>query len=538
VYSMEERDDADALVPVGPVQAPARHRPLVVDVFGVPRELGTLPAALHSDVRTTVLGLTRIANGRGKPISLSHERAAAVDEALRRGGAFAGGTMELQTAIMEWRADCRAAVDASGINAYYDAWRAEGYTSALGGAQDALTRRCAELTGLSPRGDAPLLLDLGCGSGLSIQPLEAKGFRVIGVDLSIEMLRTARRAGAEVVQADISRPLPFRSAVFDSAISVSALQFLCEPDTRNGIAVEERLRTCFSHLRRVVTAGEGSATATGLQFHPADAEADPRLVLAAARAEGCVAALVLDQPHHTSAKRWFAYVAAPPPIGLPSSTAAESSSVLDTNGANCGCGEPAICGMHAPLQAPCLLTLQQWVRGRSPASLPLPVMPADHVAWLELEHVRLAHKLLRYLRRVEAQEDRDRVRAVEPTDTPSELPAGDGDAPCTPSANCGASGLAVAGHGGPSLVGGRKKRRKDKGWLAPGADLSGMGAAMSVAEREVASRLRVQLGIAPGDCPTLDELQARQPEVLRVLHGAHKLVNQSTHVLNPVACDI
>jgi hypothetical protein len=65
-----------------------------------------------------------------------------------------------------------------------------------------------------------------------------------------------------------------------------------------------------------------------------------------------------------------------------------------------------------------------------------------------------------------------------------------------------------------------------------------MGAAMSVAEREVASRLRVQLGIAPGDCPTLDELQARQPEVLRVLHGAHKLVNQSTHVLNPVACDI
>jgi hypothetical protein len=26
--------------------------------------------------------------------------------------------------------------------------------------------------------------------------------------------------------------------------------------------------------------------------------------------------------------------------------------------------------------------------------------------------------------------------------------------------------------------------------------------------------------------------------VLRVLHGAHKLVNQSTHVLNPVACDI
>jgi len=35
-----------------------------------------------------------------------------------------------------------------------------------------------------------------------------RGCAVIGIDLSLEMLRTARRAGAEVVQADMSQPLP------------------------------------------------------------------------------------------------------------------------------------------------------------------------------------------------------------------------------------------------------------------------------------------------------------------------------------------
>ncbi|KOO31654.1 serine threonine kinase, partial [Chrysochromulina tobinii] len=206
-------------------------RSLSVRIFGVSRDIGLLPTRVHSDVRTTVLGLTRAVTERGKPIRLPDERAATVDAALRAGGIFGGGTAELAGCVSAWYIAQRAEGDAAGINAYYDEFRAEGYTAALGGAQEELTHRCAELAGLpsAPTGAPPLVLDLGCGSGLSIGPLVRRGCAVIGIDLSLEMLRTARRAGAEVVQADMSQPLPLRTGLFDGLTSVSALQFLCEP---------------------------------------------------------------------------------------------------------------------------------------------------------------------------------------------------------------------------------------------------------------------------------------------------------------------
>jgi len=59
-------------------------------------------------------------------------------------------------------------------------------------------------------------------------PLCRLGARVLGLDLSLEMLRVARRSGAQVVQADMARPLPFRSGLFDGLISVR--------DARKGVA--------------------------------------------------------------------------------------------------------------------------------------------------------------------------------------------------------------------------------------------------------------------------------------------------------------
>ena len=38
---------------------------------------------------------------------------------------------------------------------------------------------------------------------------------MLGLDLSLEMLRLARRSGVDVVQADMSRPLPLRANLFD-----------------------------------------------------------------------------------------------------------------------------------------------------------------------------------------------------------------------------------------------------------------------------------------------------------------------------------
>ena len=323
-------------------------RSLSVQIFGVSRDIGLLPTRMHSDVRTTVLGLTRAVTERGKPIRLPDERAATVDAALRAGGIFGGGTAELAGCVSAWYIAQRAEGDAAGINAYYDEFRAEGYTAALGGAQEELTHRCAELAGLpsAPTGAPPLVLDLGCGSGLSIGPLVRRGCAVIGIDLSLEMLRTARRAGAEVVQADMSQPLPLRTGLFDGLTSVSALQFLCEPV--RGRSADERLRMLFVETVRVLgtarllgtarvlgtapglrrSSGSGSsgsssgvdgeslfssvdATCSGpcaaFQFHPSCPQTHPPLVVRAARAAGCVAAALVDQPHHTSGRRWFVY---------------------------------------------------------------------------------------------------------------------------------------------------------------------------------------------------------------------------------------
>lgn len=63
------------------------------------------------------------------------------------------------------------------------------------------------------------LLDLGCGTGLLASRL---GRRVVGLDLSSEMLRLARRRGAAAVQGDLDA-LPFSDHAFAAVLSFTAL---------------------------------------------------------------------------------------------------------------------------------------------------------------------------------------------------------------------------------------------------------------------------------------------------------------------------
>jgi SAM-dependent methyltransferase len=69
-------------------------------------------------------------------------------------------------------------------------------------------------TGLRP-GDHALLarcpdgtVDLGCGPGRLTGALAASGRRVLGVDVSPQAVRYARRHGAPVLRQDLFRPLP------------------------------------------------------------------------------------------------------------------------------------------------------------------------------------------------------------------------------------------------------------------------------------------------------------------------------------------
>ena len=235
-------------------QPSVRTRPLQVTCFAVNRWLGELPTHLHTDVRTLLMKFVRDASGKGKTIELSSKRISAVDAALRAGGVFSG-VAHLHQAVDQWKTESRLEADATGINKYYDEWRSEGYDRDLVVAQRTLTLRCFELTGIDPMCSSPFVLDLGCGSGLSMSPLAERGcIGCIGIDLSIEMLRVARRRGAEVVQVDISQPLPFRKGCFDAMTSTSAIQFLCEPV--GGRTPEERLASLFSESRRILSHSE------------------------------------------------------------------------------------------------------------------------------------------------------------------------------------------------------------------------------------------------------------------------------------------
>jgi predicted TPR repeat methyltransferase len=82
--------------------------------------------------------------------------------------------------------------------------------------------RIADLLAAALPGRDARLIDLGCGTGRVGERLKAHGFsRIDGLDLSSDMLKVAAIKGAYrgLIEADLTRPLPFASATYDAAVS-------------------------------------------------------------------------------------------------------------------------------------------------------------------------------------------------------------------------------------------------------------------------------------------------------------------------------
>lgn len=98
-----------------------------------------------------------------------------------------------------------------------------------GGAQEQEQEQRGRDPGASaPAPCRPLLMDIGCGSGLSSAALQ--GCEWVGVDISPAMLTLAQQqpgCTGRLALADMSQGLPLRPACLDGAISVSAAQWLC-----------------------------------------------------------------------------------------------------------------------------------------------------------------------------------------------------------------------------------------------------------------------------------------------------------------------
>ncbi|PNY07244.1 putative methyltransferase [Trifolium pratense] len=111
---------------------------------------------------------------------------------------------------------------------FYDDVTARKYTSnsRIIKIQTSMTERALELLNLPKNGAPKLLLDIGCGSGLSGETITESGHHWVGLDISPSMLDIAleREVEGDLLLSDMGQGLGFRFGTFDGAIGISTIQ--------------------------------------------------------------------------------------------------------------------------------------------------------------------------------------------------------------------------------------------------------------------------------------------------------------------------
>jgi 18S rRNA (guanine1575-N7)-methyltransferase len=141
-----------------------------------------------------------------------------------------------------------------------------------------------------------------CGSGLSGMTLEENGHYWIGADISEAMLGVAKERefeNGDVLQNDLGQGLPFRPGTFDGAISISALQWLCNADRKSHNPIR-RLAKLFATLYSCLSRGSRAV----FQFYPEN-NSQVELITAQAMKAGFTGGLVVDYPNSSKAKKVF-----------------------------------------------------------------------------------------------------------------------------------------------------------------------------------------------------------------------------------------
>jgi 18S rRNA (guanine1575-N7)-methyltransferase len=206
---------------------------------------------------------------------------------------------------------------------FYNEQEARKYThnSRIIDIQMQMSERAVELL-LLPDDKPCYLLDVGCGSGLSGGVLDEQGHFWVGMDISSAMLDIAleREVEGDVLLTDMGQGCPFRAGTFDGAISVSALQWLCNADKSSHKPVQ-RLYKFFSTLYACLSR---SARAV-FQFYPENSE-QMELVTAQAMKAGFYGGVVVDFPNSTKAKKFFLVLMTGGSMPLPKGLGTEEDS--------------------------------------------------------------------------------------------------------------------------------------------------------------------------------------------------------------------
>lgn len=169
--------------------------------------------------------------------------------------------------------------------------------------QASMTHRAIELLNLPAwkAESGALLLDIGCGSGLSGEILTEYGHEWVGFDISPSMLEVAldRDVEGDVMLADGGQGVPYRAGTFDGAISISVLQWLCNADSTSH-SPTARLLQFFTTLHAALSRGARAV----FQFYPQDDD-QVRMIMNAATRAGFGGGLVVDYPNSKKAKKFF-----------------------------------------------------------------------------------------------------------------------------------------------------------------------------------------------------------------------------------------
>lgn len=101
-------------------------------------------------------------------------------------------------------------------------------------------REAVDLIASVVRLEGALVLDLACGPGRHASELAARGARVVGIDLSLPLLRRARRDAVTggLVRGDM-RSLPFAAATFDVVVNLfTSFGYFRSDDEHQTVLVE------------------------------------------------------------------------------------------------------------------------------------------------------------------------------------------------------------------------------------------------------------------------------------------------------------
>jgi 18S rRNA (guanine1575-N7)-methyltransferase len=164
-----------------------------------------------------------------------------------------------------------------------------------------MTNRALELLDLQ---EPSFILDIGCGSGLSgeilsgVEPEDGGPHTWVGMDISASMLAQALEKDVEgdMLLADIGQGIPFRAGTFDAAVSISAIQWLCNAETSD-VSPEGRLKRFFDGLYASLRRG-GRAVC---QFYPKNIQQRTMISSAAIKA-GFGAGILEDDPETKNVK--------------------------------------------------------------------------------------------------------------------------------------------------------------------------------------------------------------------------------------------